>query len=104
MCLNTIKSRNIVKQYILELLKYNNKTELYRQLKEWEIPAFPVNGNVLMAHGCPKGSATGQVLEKLKEIWLKHDFQLSSDELLNELPGILKDLNFTEMPKRPKLR
>lgn len=104
MCLNTIKSRNIVKQYILELLKYNNKAELYRQLNEWETPAFPINGNVLVANGCPKGSAVGQVLDKLKEIWLKHDFQLSSKELLNELPAILKEFNSTEMAKRPKLR
>lgn len=102
MCLNTIQNRKVTKEFIMELLKYHNKKKLHDELVKWEIPTFPLNGNVLITNGCPKGTAVGQVITKLKEIWAEHDFQLNADELLAKLPTILSELNL-DSSKRQKL-
>lgn len=106
MCIQTIGKPSDQKQYVEELVKYLGKATLYHKLKTWEIPSFPVNGNVLKEHGCPPGRMIGVVMTKLKQIWALHEFKSTQEELLqNFLPDILKDLNIVDgkVKKKPKV-
>jgi tRNA nucleotidyltransferase (CCA-adding enzyme) len=106
MCFQTIGKSKDQKDFVLELLKYHGKFDLYEKLNVWEIPRFPVDGNSLKQAGCPPGRFMGDVINRLKEIWAKNDFKLSHDELLKELPAILEELKVvnSKMSKKPKMR
>lgn len=106
MCILAGTNQNITKEYVLELLKYNNKPELFEQLQVWSPPRFPVNGNMLQSHGCAKGKMMGPVMNELKDIWAKGNFEMTADDLLKELPAILtklKDSHDGLATKRPKI-
>lgn len=77
------RSFNLLKDFTLELLKYNDKREIYDQLIDWEMPKFPVNGNMLIEHGY-SGRKMGAILEKLRDIWADSNFQMSREELLQQ--------------------
>ncbi|XP_062124676.1 CCA tRNA nucleotidyltransferase 1, mitochondrial isoform X2 [Drosophila sulfurigaster albostrigata] len=85
LCLQPYAKRDFVEQ----LLKYTNKLELYNQLKAWETPNFPINGNTLKSHGLV-GKIVGQVIAELRLLWTNSDFKLTADELLEKLPTILE--------------
>lgn len=106
MCILAGTNQNITKEYVLELLKYNNKRELFEQLQIWSPPRFPVNGNMLQSHGCSKGKMMGPVMNQLKDIWAKGNFAMTSDDLLKELPVVLKELKESNdgfVTKKPKI-
>ncbi|XP_001863506.2 CCA tRNA nucleotidyltransferase 1, mitochondrial [Culex quinquefasciatus] len=91
--LHTLGSAKLKKEYVLELLRYHGKRELYGQLKEWQIPAFPIKGNVLIEHGAPKGPKLGLVMNELKMVWAANRFDMSEPDLLGHLPTVLEKLD-----------
>uniref|UniRef100_A0A182NRH5 Poly A polymerase head domain-containing protein n=1 Tax=Anopheles dirus TaxID=7168 RepID=A0A182NRH5_9DIPT len=93
LCLQTISSVKLKKEYVLELLKYHGKRDLHRQLHEWPIPHFPIKGNVLIANGAPKGPKLGLVMDKLKIIWSNNQYNMTQEQLLEHLPAVMEDLN-----------
>lgn len=106
MCVQVGKNQNITKEYVLELLKYNGKPDLFEELQVWSAPRFPVTGGMLQAHGCPKNRTMGLVLNELRDIWAKGNFKLTADELLKELPMVLNEMDRSsdEMAsKKPKI-
>lgn len=96
MCFDTIGKPTLMKEYVVELLKYNNKIDIYNDIKNWKIPNFPIGGNLLQENGCPPGNVMGIVMKKLRAIWIDSYFQMSSNELLNELPNIYNELNIVD--------
>lgn len=92
MCLQTTGRPGLMKEFVLELLKYNDKRELHDQLLAWEIPRFPVSGKILLDSGCPPGKKVSIVMHKMRDIWSEHAFTISVDELLKHLPQIISDL------------
>lgn len=96
----------LLKEYVLELLKYHGKWDLHDELKNWEIPRFPVNGSMLKSHDCPVGQKMGIVMNKLKEEWVKSHFTLNADELLAHLPKILDEIRDSDKMhmKRQKVK
>lgn len=106
MCVLVGKNQNITKEYVLELLKYNGKADLFEQLQVWSTPRFPITGTMLQNHGCPKGRTMGLVMNELKDIWGNGNFELTADELLKELPNVLNELNRSNdgmVSKKPKM-
>ncbi|XP_040175135.1 CCA tRNA nucleotidyltransferase 1, mitochondrial isoform X1 [Anopheles arabiensis] len=93
LCLQTISSVKLKKEYVLELLKYHGKQELYQQLLDWPIPQFPIKGNVLIANGAPKGPKLGVVLDRLKIIWSNNQYNMTQEQLLEHLPAVLEEIN-----------
>lgn len=67
---------------ILELMKIQHREDYHKQIKEWDIPIFPVNGNDLIAAGFNPGPEMGKVLEAMKKRWIMYDFKLTKEELL----------------------
>lgn len=106
MCILGGRNQNIVKEYVLELLKYHDKRELFEQLQIWSPPRFPISGTTLESHGCPKGKKMGNVLNELMDIWATGNFEITADDLLKELPTVLKKLEESNdgfVSKKPKI-
>uniref|UniRef100_A0A182JGI0 Poly A polymerase head domain-containing protein n=1 Tax=Anopheles atroparvus TaxID=41427 RepID=A0A182JGI0_ANOAO len=93
LCLQTISSVKIKKEYVLELLKYHGKRDLHQQLLDWALPQFPIKGNVLIANGAPKGHKMGLVMDRLKIIWSNNQYNMTQEQLLEHLPQVLAEMN-----------
>ena len=52
----------------------------------YEIPKVPVQGADLKKRGVKPGVEMGQIIDDLEARWLKSDFLLSKEDLLNKLP------------------
>lgn len=96
MCIQSIGKPSDQKYYVEELLKYLGNVEMYEKLKSWQIPYFPVNGNLLKENGCPAGKWIGVVITKLKQVWAANEFKSTQEELLKCLPDILKEMNIED--------
>ncbi|XP_063231187.1 CCA tRNA nucleotidyltransferase 1, mitochondrial isoform X2 [Bacillus rossius redtenbacheri] len=81
--------------WVAELLRYRGDPELLRQFEQWQPPKFPVNGHMLKEHGVPGGKLLGPVLQRLKEYWVEHDFQVDSEEILKQIPSVMCDLGIS---------
>ncbi|XP_077496346.1 CCA tRNA nucleotidyltransferase 1, mitochondrial [Amblyomma americanum] len=88
-----------VQEWICEVLKYRAEAELLDRFRCWDVPKFPVNGNMLLERGLRSGPRFATILSKLKEIWFESDFTMTSEELLKSLPDILAEVK-TSKPKK----
>ncbi|KAJ8925634.1 hypothetical protein NQ315_009479 [Exocentrus adspersus] len=79
------------KKMAIEVLKYINSPHL-EEFEQWDIPKFPVTGNMLKEQGVESGRFMGVVITELKHYWADTDFKLSAEELLKEVPRILTTL------------
>lgn len=85
------KEVRVSRQYTEELLRYKGYTEVLKQFQKWEMPRFPVNGNMVKPF-IKKAAMTGLIITKLKNIWLDHDFQLTADELCAHIPDTIAEI------------
>lgn len=88
-----------VQEWICEVLKYNAEADLLERFRCWDVPKFPVNGNMLLERGLRSGPRFATVLTKLKEIWFDSNFQMTSEELLKKLPDILSQVKGSKAKK-----
>ncbi|CAH1971642.1 unnamed protein product [Acanthoscelides obtectus] len=83
------KSKPIdTKKMALEVLKYNNSPHI-DEFEKWEIPKFPVSGNMLKEKGVEGGRFMGVVMAELRQVWADGEFKLGAEELLTELPRVM---------------
>ncbi len=54
-------------------------------IQNWDVPSFPVDGQMLIKAGMKPGPALGEALSRLEERWIASDFQQSRDDLLAAL-------------------
>ncbi|XP_071947584.1 CCA tRNA nucleotidyltransferase 1, mitochondrial-like [Antedon mediterranea] len=80
------KEKNIV-SHVCEMFKYRGEHVNIDAIKSWEIPVFPVSGKDLIAAGVPRGKEFGKLLESMKMKWIKSNYKLDKNELINMLPG-----------------
>jgi len=83
--------------FIDQVLKYRGNMELAKEFSTWEMPRFGVTGNHLKDAGCPPGKIMSIVLGKLKETWKDSDFEISLEELLDEIPKVLDSIDPKQM-------
>lgn len=103
MCLPLLnRSFKLNKEYVLELLKLNDKKRVYDQLVDWEMPRYPLNGTILMENGCPAGKKVKYVLHHLRDVWANSLFTMELHELLAQMPVILK--NFADEEQHENMR
>lgn len=88
----TSSNQAIIKEFLLELLKYNDKRDLHDKLLAWRIARMPVASSHLAEKGVPPGKNMGQILQRLREIWCDNNLQIATAELLNHLPEVLSEL------------
>ncbi|KAI5706328.1 hypothetical protein M8J76_003747 [Diaphorina citri] len=88
-----------MREYIVELMKYKEKSELIKDFHKWRLPTFPMNGNIIRQYGTVGGKDLGKVLQGLKEHWSANDFKLTREDLIRELPKIMTELGLeTKVP------
>ncbi len=56
-------------------------------IQGWDIPDFPINGQMLMNAGYTSGPELGAALSGLEQQWIASDFQYSKNDLLATLSG-----------------
>ncbi|XP_072308020.1 CCA tRNA nucleotidyltransferase 1, mitochondrial isoform X2 [Eucyclogobius newberryi] len=71
------------KMKVYELLKYQGEEKLLKELCQWSIPQFPINGHDLRQLGITSGRDIGAALQRLRDIWKKSHYQMDKDELLS---------------------
>lgn len=78
-----------IKEKMNDLLKYLNKQEYIEYLDKWEIPNFPISGDLLINLNIPKGPVFSRILNTLKENWKnEYNFDTSQktiDMLVNDI-------------------
>ncbi|XP_026685002.1 CCA tRNA nucleotidyltransferase 1, mitochondrial [Diaphorina citri] len=50
-----------MREYIVELMKYKEKSELIKDFHKWRLPTFPMNGNIIRQYGTVGGKDLGKV-------------------------------------------
>ena len=85
--------------FVEQLLLYRGEVDLIEQFKMWEMPKFPVKGDQLKQAGCPTGRLMSVVMNKLKNLWKESNFESSTDELVQAIPGILESIDPAELDR-----
>ena len=78
-----------IRRQVIELLYYMGKPELVKDITEWRLSEFPVNGNDLKQYNIKPGPTFGRILNRLKELWKESYYKLSKQELLEKINGML---------------
>lgn len=87
MCLPQVnRSFKLNKEYVLELLKLNDKKRFHDELIDWIMPKYPLNGNILIDNHCTGGKKIKYVLNELRDVWANSNFTLELDDLLKQVP------------------
>ena len=68
-----------IKAKMVNLLKYLNRLDLIEYFNSWEIPIFPITGDMLIGKNVKKGPLFSKVLNTLKEMW-KNEFEMNTSE------------------------
>eukprot|EP00092_Neocalanus_flemingeri_P006025 GFUD01006493.1.p1 GENE.GFUD01006493.1~~GFUD01006493.1.p1 ORF type:complete len:429 (+),score=144.58 GFUD01006493.1:232-1518(+) len=83
--------------FIDQVLKYRGNMDLAKEFSTWEMPRFCVTGNHLKDAGCPSGKIMSVVLGQLKETWKEHYFEISLEDLLDQIPKVLDSIDPKQM-------
>jgi tRNA nucleotidyltransferase (CCA-adding enzyme) len=79
-----------INEKMIDLLKYLNKLEYIDYLDKWEIPNFPITGDMLINRGIPKGPVFSKILNSLKEMW-KNEYNFDTSQKTIDM--LLKDID-----------
>ncbi|KAK7019717.1 CCA tRNA nucleotidyltransferase 1, mitochondrial [Halocaridina rubra] len=69
------RNKDIVLQYVSEVLKYASRVDLLEHFTDWDIPKFPVNGMMVSEKGIPRKQIKF-ALRDLVDEWKKSNFSL----------------------------
>lgn len=73
------------RDWILDLMRSQERYDAVARLSTWEIPTFPITGNDLLDRGMPAGPKIGQKLKALKEQWAISGYKMTRKELLESV-------------------
>lgn len=83
--------QGVMKEYIEQLLKYNNERVYLKEFEKWTPIKFPVTGNMIKTRGVKDGKKIGSIIKKLIVYWADDDFKTDVEELLNLVPKAEKE-------------
>ncbi|RWS23077.1 CCA tRNA nucleotidyltransferase 1-like protein [Leptotrombidium deliense] len=92
LALNGKSEFNLGKKCALEYFKYTGDLKSHDELNNWQLPDFPVRGTVVLEHLENKQDKRqiAKVLLELKKVWIRNDYETSEEELLSEIPNVMK--------------
>lgn len=76
---------NDVLEWSCEVFKYRGDLCSFKELSNWKVPKFPINGHMLAERGYKPGPDMNNIMSKLKRQWIQSKFQMTKDELLQLL-------------------
>lgn len=74
-----------VHEWSSEVFKYRGDAYSFRELSDWKIPKFPINGHILAERGYKPGPKMSKIMSELKHRWIQSNFQLTKEDLLQNL-------------------
>lgn len=102
--LKTIGKVSDMREFVCELLKYKGALDLLEEFNQWD-SSFPINGRMITEYLPPnKNKVIGDVLSKLKDIWLDSDCQMPTEKLQTYIPKIVAETLVEFEEKMEKLR
>ncbi|KAK8392368.1 hypothetical protein O3P69_014614 [Scylla paramamosain] len=84
LCIGEKRNKDIALLYTTELLKYCAHMDFLKEIKEWQVPKFPVNGLLIGERGVPRKKIRFAMHDLLEE-WKKSDYSFDASELLDTL-------------------
>lgn len=73
--------------YVVNLMySHGCDAALIQQLRHWTVPPCPLAGADLKQAGIPEGRALGRVMTELRQLWADSAFQMSREQLLEQVP------------------
>ena len=72
--------------HLLAWANMHGKNDVYDAVHGFEQPDFPINGKDLLARGYVAGPNLGKMIADLKDEWMKSNYKLSKEDLLNKVP------------------
>ena len=72
--------------HLLAWANMHGKNDVYDTVHGFEQPDFPINGKDLLARGYVAGPNLGKMIADLKDEWMKSNYKLSKEDLLNKVP------------------
>ena len=72
------------KHEVISLMAVTGNSKLILPLNSWNIPTFPVDGNMLKDKGITPGKEMGAMLAAMRTAWEESNFTLSARELMND--------------------
>ncbi|XP_065216794.1 CCA tRNA nucleotidyltransferase 1, mitochondrial-like [Planococcus citri] len=86
------RNREQVKTFILELLRFLNVSDsVVQAFAGWSIPPFPMDSARLRERGISFGRQMGYVMKGLKQYWVNKNFNVTEDDLLNQIPDLVAE-------------
>lgn len=75
------------KSLVLDFILSNmaNCYETYKELASFEVPKFPIDGQLLMKYNVKSGPNMGRVLKNLQQIWFENDFIIDDNIIIQEV-------------------
>lgn len=75
------------KSLVLDFILSNmaNCYETYKELSSFEVPKFPIDGQLLMKYNVKSGPNMGRVLKNLQQIWFENDFTIDNNIIMQEV-------------------
>lgn len=75
------------KSLVLDFILSNmaNCYETYQELASFEVPKFPIDGQLLMKYNVKSGPYMGRVLKNLQQIWFENDFTIDNNIIMQEI-------------------
>ena len=70
---------NKIQEKIGQLLLYQGQSELVENILAWNIPAFPIHGDMIANLGVPKGPLFSKIINELKEMW-KNELNFNNNQ------------------------
>jgi len=87
---STPVNSHIIREHVLELLKYEGNKEFIKELQSWVVPKFPVTGGDLKSKGIRPGKDMGKIINTLKALWVESYYELSKEYLLDKVDELRK--------------
>ena len=63
-------------------IKLKDYLQVTKNINKLAVPKFPYNGNYLKKKGMTEGTSIGKILELIENDWLKNDFKISDQRVL----------------------
>lgn len=73
----------IPRDWVLDLLEAQNCLEVRKEIRGWEIPAFPITGQDLIDEGYAPGKRLGDTLKAMRFYWVNENYKPTKKDLID---------------------
>jgi hypothetical protein len=109
------------KEWTVQLLLHIGQPGMAKEIEEWDVPRFPVNGHMIKEHAkdisalkiqyyalvpqfdfSSDGRQLGMLGQELRVLWVESDFKANAEELLKNIPELVEKIKENAPGKKSK--